>query len=376
VDCSRRRFFQLAGAGVLLGSKLLHGQQSSANAPSAGAPPLATPPVQVSPGHSKVALVSGGDRRKNVYQALLSIDPEIKAGLRRKKYVIIKPNGVSAENQLASTHVDALNGILDYLEPHFRGPVVIAESSAGDTLDVYQNLSYTRLERERRSQKVSLLDLNREAKYQTHTLLDYDLHITPVRLAARLFDPDAYVICCAVMKSHNAVVASLSVKNMTLGAPLHSLSGETHWSDKRKYHVGIRQMNYNMLLTAQKMQPYWGATVIDGFEGMEGNGPNSGTPVPSRIAIASTDYVAADRVAVETMGINPKWLGYLNYCAQVGLGQYDLSKIEVVGSQIASVKKKYRLHMDIDRELQWMGPMEDLPPKLGCLHGPEELIYG
>ena len=41
----------------------------------------------------------------------------------------------------------------------------------------------------------------------------------------------------------------------------------------------------------------WGASVIDGFEGMEGNGPKSGTPVASRIALASTDYVAVDRVA-------------------------------------------------------------------------------
>jgi len=180
-----------------------------------------------------------------------------------------------------------------------------------------------------------------------------------------LLDPDAYVICCAVMKTHNAAVASLSVKNMVLGAPLHSVTGERYWNDKRKFHVGIRQMHYNMLLTAEKLRPNWGLAVIDGFEGMEGNGPNSGTPVPSRVAVASTDYIAADRVALEVMGINADWPGYLVYSGKVGLGQYDLSKIEVVGAPIASVQKKYRLHMDVDRQLQWMGPMEDLPPKMG-----------
>lgn len=221
-------------------------------------PSVSTPSVQASVERSKVALVSGNDRRKNITRALLNIDAEIQAGLQRKKYVLIKPNNVSTEIQLASTHVDALNGILDYLEPRFRGPVVIAESSAGDTLRGYESFSYTRLVPERRSQKVTLVDLNREAKYETATLLDYDLHITPVRLAARLFDPDAYVICCAIMKTHNAVVASLSVKNMTLGAPLHSVPGELHWNDKRKYHAGIRQMNYNILVTAQKLQPLGG----------------------------------------------------------------------------------------------------------------------
>jgi uncharacterized protein (DUF362 family) len=325
---------------------------------------------------SRVALAHGDNRRKNVFDALSSIDAEVKAGLQRKKYVLIKPNNVSTEKQLASTHADALNGILDYLAPRFRGPVFIAESSAGDTLEGYSNLGYKPLEKEWRSRQLRLVDLNREGKYETHTLIDYDLHITPVRLAARLFDPDAYIISCSILKTHNAAVASLSVKNMALGAPLHSAPGDDHWSDKRKYHVGVRQMHYNMMLTAQKLRPFWGATVIDGFEGMEGNGPTSGTPVPSRLAIASTDYIAADRVALEAMGIDSQWPGYLVYCAQVGLGQYDLAKIDLIGSPIASVQKKYRLHMDIDRQLQWMGPMQDLPPRLGRLHPNHEFLYG
>lgn len=328
------------------------------------------------PARSKVALAHGDNRRKNVFDALTMIDSEVKAGLQRRKYVIIKPNNVSTEKQLASTHADAINGILDYLAPRFRGPVVIAESSAGDTLEGFSNFGYKTLEKEWRARQLSLLDLNREAKYETHTLIDYDLHIIPVRLAARLFDPDAYIICCAILKTHNAAVASLSVKNMTLGAPLHSAPGDGHWSDKRRYHVGVRQMHYNMLLTAQKMRPFWGATVIDGFEGMEGNGPTSGTPVSSRLAIASTDYIAADRVGLEAMGINSQWPGYLAYCGEMGLGQYDLSKIDVLGASIASVQKKYRLHADIERQLQWMGPMQDLPPKLGSLHKKREFLYG
>ena len=383
LDSSRRHFFKLAGAaGLAVCAKASSGLASSVPesnvADGSGAPSSAVVGPTIFPyaERSKVALTHGENRRKNVFDALVNIDPEVKAGLQRKKYVVIKPNNVSTEKQLASTHVDAINGILDYLATRFHGPVMVAESSAGDTLEGYDNLGYQPLVKEWRSQQLSLVDLNREAKYETHTLIDYDLHITPVRLAARLFDPDAYVICCAVMKTHNAAVASLSVKNMTLGAPLHNPPGDGHWSDKRKYHVGIRQMQYNMLLTAQKMRRYWGATVIDGFEGMEGNGPTSGTPVNSRLAIASTDYIAADRVALEAMSVNSQWPGYLVYCAQMGLGQYDLSKIDISGATIASVQKKYRLHSDIDRELQWMGPMQDLPPKLGQVHPKHEFIYG
>ena len=358
---SRRHFLSTVGTGLLLGhARFLRGQQAPAM------PPLET--VTPFAGRSKVALIQGQERRKNVHDALLAIDDQIKPRLQRKKHVVIKPNGLGVPNPLARTSADALRGILDYLAPRFKGPVVIAESSSDDTLEVYESQQYNGLVSEYGKAKLSLVDLNREAKYETIPLLNFDLHVTPVRLAARLLDPDAFVICAAMMKTHNTVIATLSVKNMVLGSPLHSAPGESPaWSDKRKFHVGIRQTHYNMLLAAQKLQPYWGAALIDGFEGMEGNGPGRGTPVPSRIAIASTDYIAADRVALETMGINPSWIGYLAYCGQVGLGQYDLGKIEVLGPSIASVKRNYRLHSDIQRELEWMGPMEGLPPIVGEL---------
>jgi uncharacterized protein (DUF362 family) len=244
--------------------------------------------------------------------------------------------------------------------------VYIAEASAGPTLEGFDNFKYQSVVKEFRSSQVQLLDLNAEGKYVLCPIVDADLHPTPVRLAARLLDNDAYVICSAMLKAHNVVVATLSVKNMALGAPLHSAPKETpRWNDKRKYHGGVRQTHFDIMLTAQKMAPFWGATVIDGYEGMEGNGPASGTPVASRVAIASTDYIAADRVGIECMSVKPEWIGYLRYCSEAGLGQYDLSKIDVRGAKIAAVRKEYRLHRDIERELKWMGPMEEIPEKLG-----------
>ncbi|MEO8657743.1 MAG: DUF362 domain-containing protein [Bryobacteraceae bacterium] len=313
-----------------------------------------------------VAVVKGEERRKIVHDALLAIDDQIKPVLQQKKYVVLKPNNVSTVNQLAATHLDALRGILDYLAPRFKGPVVIAESSAGNTMEGFENFRYGQLAREFRSQHVTLTDLNEEAKYELVQVLDENLHIIPVRLAARLLDPDAFVLCPAILKTHNTVVATLSVKNMVLGAPLHQAPKETkRWNDKRKFHTGLRQTHYNMMVTAQKMAPFWGATVIDGYEGMEGNGPASGTPVPSRVAIASTDFIAADRVGVEAMGIDASWLAYLQYCSAAGIGQYDLAKIALRGEPLAGVRRSYRMHGDIERELRWRGPMTDIPEKIG-----------
>jgi uncharacterized protein (DUF362 family) len=353
---SRRDFFgAAAGAGAL----------ATLRAQVAGpqTPPLAFP--QELKTRSTVAIVRGEQRRKIVADSLAAIDYQIRPALRRKKYVVIKVNNVSTEKQLAATHADTIWGILDYVQPRVKMPIFVAESSAGDTMTGFQNFGYVKLADSTRG-KVKLIDLNAEAKYEVIPLIDFDLHIQPVRLAARLRDPDAFVISAGILKTHNTVVATLSVKNMVLGAPLHQAPKETpRWNDKRKYHTGVRQTHYNMLLTAQKMRPHWGVAVLDGFEGMEGNGPASGTPVASRIAIASTDFIAADRVGVECMGINPAWPGYLNYCGQLGIGNYDINKIDVIGETIIAVQKKYQMHKDIERELEWMGEMKDLPPKLG-----------
>ena len=370
---SRRKAFQLAGAAALAQPRLFSFQQPPVPAPQARRDqPLATyEPFPENTLRPTVSLVHGDSRRKNVYEALLAVDKDIRPVLKTKKYVIIKPNivGAAAKGALSASNPDELHGVLDYLDGRFKGPIIIAESSAGDTAKNYETLEYQKVLDEHKSQKVSLLDLNREQKIKVVPVIDFHLHVQPIRLAARFFDPEAYIINTAIMKTHNLAVATLSIKNMALAAPLHNPPTETaRWNDKRKMHAGVRQSNYLLYLLTEKMRPYWGVAVIDGYEGMEGNGPSSGTPVPSRVAIASTDHVAADRVGVECMGIDPGYLGYLNFLGAAGIGQYDLSKINLVGPPIASVQKKYRLHNDVERELQWRGPMEELPPNLGWTH--------
>ncbi len=365
----RRSLFQLATAAAVL-RKSAAAQLTPRRTMGSGAHPEAFPALDR---RATVALQPGPDRRKNVYLALKAIDKDLRAKMKGKKYVVIKPNFVNTVNQLAASHADCMRGILDYLSDSFKGPVVIAESSAGDTRQAYENFKYNKLTSEYRKQQLKLIDLNDEAKFERVALLDPDLHIVPCRIAARLVDPEAFVISAAILKTHNTVIASLGIKNMVLGAPLHQANGETpRWNEKRKYHVGLRQTHYNMMVTAQRLN--WGASVVDGYEGMEGNGPNSGTPVASRIALASTDYVAIDRIAAETMGINPEWLGYVKYCGAIGLGQFDAAKIDVIGGKIADVKKPYRMHPDIDRELQWQGPLTELPFNLGWTRGMGDIV--
>lgn len=352
-----RRSFLWSAAALTASTALLRSQETPNDIPKPAKPGV-TPSV--------VSVANGASRRQNIHDALVAIEDQILPVLKTKKHVIIKPNIVSANNQLASNHVDALHGILDFLEPRFKGPVIIAESSAGYTTEGFDNFGYAKIAPEHKPLQVRLVDLNEEGQYVMHSILDGDLHMVPVRLAARLLDPEAYIICSAMLKTHNTVLATLSLKNICMGAPLHSARNESQrWNDKRLYHGGVRQTHVGITMTAQKLRPFWGATVLDGWEGMEGNGPTNGTLVASRIAIASTDYVAADRVGIEVMGINAQWVGYLGYCAQAGLGQDQLANIQIRGPKLPDVTKKYRLHDNIEHELKWMGPMKEIPEKLG-----------
>ncbi len=108
--------------------------------------------------------------------SLMAIDRELAPALKRKKYVLIKPNLTSTVKQLAATHADTLRGILDYLGPRFKGPVIVAEASSGNTMDGFDNFKYRQLIAEYRSLRVDLIDLNREGEVRN---LAVDRHQSP-----------------------------------------------------------------------------------------------------------------------------------------------------------------------------------------------------
>jgi uncharacterized protein (DUF362 family) len=339
----------------------------SGRGPGAAPPDPFTVPVKpISPVNyrSTVSLVRGENRRKMVYDSLMAIDAEIRPALKHKKYVLIKVNLTSVDVQIASTHPDMVAGILDYLGPRFKGPVMIAEAASNNTMLAFENFQYNKLVSEFRSHKVSLLDLNEEGKYVLTQTIDSDVHVTPCRIAARLVDPDGFVICAAIPKTHGSMVFTGAVKNMAMGAPLRSPGKVTPvWSDKRRVHVsGYQQHHLNLMMVSQRLAPNWDLAVLDGYEGMEGNGPINGEAVPSRITISSKDYVAADRVAMEAMGMDANWVGYLQYCAAVGLGNYDLSKIDVRGATIESVKRTYKMGPNFDNIIRWKDSLAAAAP--------------
>jgi hypothetical protein len=92
---------------------------------------------------------------------------------------------------------------------------------------------------------------------------------------------------------------------------------------------------------------------------MQGDGPVSGYGVPAqKVAIASLDWLAADRVALELMGSNNYRLlnsmpypACLNYCWQAGLGEWDLGKIQVLGESLVPNVFNYAANPNLSLQL-------------------------
>jgi len=71
--------------------------------------------------------------------------------------------------------------------------------------------------------------------------------------------------------------------------------------------------------------------LVDAVVGMEGNGPVSPDLRDIGLILASDNGVALDAVIATMMGCEPGWLRFLQKAKEVGLGDYDLSTIDVIG---------------------------------------------
>jgi uncharacterized protein (DUF362 family) len=312
------------------------------------------------PFSSSVAITAGDNRADLAFRALQPYSKQIMQSIGNRR-VVLKPNNVSTSVPLSSTHVDTLEGVLEFLKSIKKlDNVIIAESPAdGPAMDGYSNYGYMRLVKK---YPVKLVDLDMEGFEVLYVFNEKDFRPHPVRFSRVLLNPDSYIVSVARMKTHDRVLATLSLKNIVFGAPIKDVGfalGPNHKqvtkSDKAIAHGGgFRGINYNLYNLAPRLHPH--LAIIDGFEGMEGNGPTQGTPVDHRVCVASADWLAADRVAVELMGIDFAKVGYLNYCYQTGLGMADLSKIEIVGERISNHIKPYRLSDNIEKQLIWATP--------------------
>lgn len=317
-----------------------------------------------------VAITKGPDRSDNAFRAMQMFKKQIAAAIGDKR-VVIKINFVSypPSNSWAHTRVEHTEGILEFLKSIGKRDVVIAESSAsGNTMAGFDACGYWALARK---YPVKLMDLNQEG-YTSGNIWLYgsgsDQQRT-MRMCKMYLNPNNFIISATPMKTHNTVVVTLSGKNIGMSVPYIDIGfnwgqngaiREKWWmhgyngGGPGMYPPGdFQALNDNVfrMLAVYKIHPH--LAVIDGYQGTEHNGPVSGTGIqnPQQLALASFDWLAADRIALTLMGTNVfvplnystvgrdsngkrhamPYPAVLNYCWQAGLGEWDDRNIHVIG---------------------------------------------
>ncbi|MGQ9649186.1 MAG: DUF362 domain-containing protein [Phycisphaerae bacterium] len=340
---SRRQFLRQMGLAALGGTALSYLPR-----------PLA---AQSRPAKaSRVALTAGETRGDNIHRALRLVEPQIRETLARKKRVLLKPNIVVTSRQLAATHADCLEAVLEFLSVFHKDEFVIADSSAsGSSLEGFSNYGYDRLARK---YKVRFMDFDDEPSTIAY-VSDHRFHPQAVRMSDLLLDPETYIVSTAILKTHDRAVVTLSLKNVVVGAAKKDKTfrwgvADSGSNDKILIHggPGNEAININLFQLARRLHP--DLSVLDGFEGMEHNGPVSGTPVDHKVAVVSTDWLAADRVATELMGFDFNKVGYLSFAAKAGFGEGDLSRLEIFGEKVTNHIRHYRPHDRVEEQYKWM----------------------
>jgi len=300
-----------------------------------------------------VGITKGDDRADNAFRALQMFKKEIAAAIDNKR-IIVKPNFVYYSTLLSCTHVSWVEGVLEFLKSIGKTNIIIAESSAaGSAMAGYDLNNYWSLTKR---YPVKLTDLNQEgsANAQIWQAGRGNDTMRTIRISRLYLNPNNFIISCAPIKTHNTAVVTLSLKNIAMSAPIIDIG--TAWSqtgvraDKAWMHGsgGSAPGNYQVLndnvYRMAKVGIHPDLAVIDGYQGMEGNGPVSGTgvKVPQKLGIVSLDWLAADRVGLALMGSNNYRLlntqpypACLNYCWQAKMGEWDINKIRVIGETIA-----------------------------------------
>jgi uncharacterized protein (DUF362 family)/Pyruvate/2-oxoacid:ferredoxin oxidoreductase delta subunit len=129
-------------------------------------------------------------------------------------------------------------------------------------------------------------------------------------------------------KTHSLTLLTLGVKN---------LFGCIPGPRKAQWHLkaGENRETFAQILVDlyQIIRP--SLTLLDGIVGMEGNGPNSGRPIPLGLILASMDSLSLDQIVCDLLGIPRDALLTNRVAFERGMGK---DEIDVFGERVEDVK--------------------------------------
>ena len=149
-------------------------------------------------------------------------------------------------------------------------------------------------------------------------------------VSGRALDVDA-IINIPKLKVHVQVLFTAGVKNL-YGCVSGKQKAWRHFKAKNdlEWYSDMLIANY------QLVKPVF--TIVDGVVAMEEKGPTGGRPKDVLLLVGGIDVIALDRVIAELLSVSPEDVPILRAAKRLGVGEQDLSKIEIAGENLSSAK--------------------------------------
>jgi uncharacterized protein (DUF362 family)/Pyruvate/2-oxoacid:ferredoxin oxidoreductase delta subunit len=232
--------------------------------------------------------------------------------------VLIKPNVLrsSEAREGIVTHPAVLRAVVEKVET--MGPAAIV---VGDNPGLF---SYGA--NEESFKKTGLMEAAK-GYYQNigndSEKVDFNPDFMPmVSLSRAVLDADI-IISLPKFKTHGLTVVTGAIKNSY---------GFLPGAQKAKLHkaAGSPERFHEMVVDVFRLRVP-DLFVVDAVVGMQGNGPASPDLRDIGLILASDNAVSLDAVIATMMGCEPGRLRFLQKANEVGLGDYDLREIEIIG---------------------------------------------
>ena len=245
---------------------------------------------------------------------VLGLNEKINADMK----VVIKPNLLSARKPecMATTHPEVVLAIVDKLHSIGVSKIMIADSPGGPHVSAALSAVYSACGYKTIEDKVELNYSTewREIKTKEGAVVSSFNIIEPICVAD-------YIINVAKLKTHSLTGMSAGIKNL-FGCIPGLQKPEMH------YHFpNIKGFSDMLVDLCETVAP--NVTFIDAIIGMEGEGPNMGTPKQCGYLLASEDIYAQDIVASKLIGIDYSRVEMLKRAIERGL--VDPENIDTVG---------------------------------------------
>jgi uncharacterized protein (DUF362 family) len=271
---------------------------------------------------SQVAIVKGERGHVPVFKALDLID--YKTALASCSRVLIKVNFITDKTWDTGATTDPI--VVEAIIEKLKGLPVTVNVVESDATMTNADKAFEKTGMKAMCERNGVECINlRHVKDKIKLVIPDGETLTSITVP-RIVTESA-IISAAKLKTHVNTGVTLGMKNMF---------GLLPDKFKAKYHaMGISKVivDINSVLKPA-------LTVIDGFVGMEGNGPVDGTPVPIGIIIAGKNVVATDAVACSVMGIDPHSISHIRRALEKDLGKIE--NVQILGEKIENVTRPFQ----------------------------------